>query len=243
MLLSKTLNNSGPELLFSIAFVFTVETGFIPISLASHFKSVNSNIELANMINGLPLDSFWHQNSNIFHAGLLISNQLCYLTGVPLPNGDSLITTLSHSNTSKCILLKADDIDLNKTSVCFSQLSLKYKNLVSVPIKCSVLEITTGHYPGLCGIPAELILYIMKKLKAPDVYTLMRCCKKMNYFAKNNQSLWKKFVIEEFPEQYHNSKFTYMIMGSLLPINDWRKLYYSLKKDKHDKNRIQIIRE
>lgn len=223
LLMSKTLNFTGPERLFSIAFVFTLETGFIPISLTDHFESINSNIKLAKMINSQPLNSFWHQNNNIFNAQLVMSNQLCQLTGVLLFYNDlihkcSLIVTLSHSNISKCTILEVNNTDLCNKTVNFAQLSLNYKNMVSVPIKCSILDITTGQYPSLCGIPEELIICIMKKLNASDLYALMRCSKKLNYLANSNQCLWKQLTATEFRMNTAQSTIT-----------DWKDYFYSLK--------------
>lgn len=237
LLLSKTLNGSGPEQLFNIAFVFTLETGFIPISLTNHFESVNSNIKLAKMVNNLPLNSFWHQHNNIFTAQLVMSNQLCHLTGVPLPYNDpfhnvSLIVTLSHSNISKCTILEVNNTDLSNKTVDFTQLSLKYKNLVSHPIKCSVLNITIGQYPSLCGIPEELTLCIMKKLNASDLYALMRCCKKLNYLANNNQFFWKHFVAKEFT-----------LNTAQITVTDWRDYYYSLKMANSSRRKAIIVRK
>lgn len=235
-LLSNALSSSEFERLFSIAFVFTVETGFIPTSLVEHFDSVNSNIELAKMINALPLNSFWHQNNNIFNAQLVMSNQLCNLTGIPCC--DSLIVTLCYSNISKCTILE-DNLNVsNNKSVNLSHLSVKYKNSVSVPIKCSVLAITIGHYPGLCGIPEELVLYVMTKLDPSDLYLLMRCCKKMNHLATNNQFLWKQLVTHELKKETANQ------MSSIeQPIIDWRNYYFELRRKKSGRRKIMIVRE
>jgi len=225
-LLSNALTSLGHERLFNIAFVFTVETGFIPTSLAEHFFSTNSNIELAKMVNSQPLNSFWHKNHNIFNAKLVMSNQLCYLTGVP--NDDSLIITLSYSNISKCIYFEIDRSISSITTEHVFHLSLKYKNLVSVPIKCAILEITVGQYPGLCGIPEELISYIMTKLNAPDLYALMRCCKKIYHSVINNQFLWKTLVIENNKRVQISDDLMQQIVQH--PITDWRIAYYEVNR-------------
>jgi len=231
--MSNTLNNSGLERLFGIAFELTVETGYIPISLAERFNTINSNIELAKMIQNVSLNIFWHQNNNIFTSQLVMSNQLCHLTGVPI-NVNSLIVTLSHSNLSKCIIF--DHNMLNKKC---TNLSIKYKNVVCLPIKCAILEITmNGQYPCLCGISTELILYIMEKLDTSDLYALMRSNRKMNYLAINNQILWKKLVIKEFKNVELNQR-----NQSIQPITDWRKYYYELRREKFGRKRTIMIRE
>lgn len=233
-LLSNTLTTSGLERLFGIAFVFTVETGFIPISLTKHFDSINSNIKLAKMIRSLPLNSFWNQNNNIFIAQLVMSNQLCHLTGVP--NGDSLIITLSYSNLSKCSVF--DNNNCNSEISIFSNLSIQFKNIVSFPMKCAVLDTTVGQYPCLCGIPEELIIIIMTKLDSSDLYALMRCCKKMYNLVVNNNSLWKKLVNEEL------KKVTNIQRNQIEhTITDWRNYYFELKREKSGRRRISIIRE
>lgn len=235
LLMSKTLNYTGPERLFSIAFVFTLETGFIPISLADHFESVNSNIKLTKMIKCQPLNLFWHQYNNVFNAQLVMSNQLCQLTGVLLfYNGlnhiCSLIVTLSYSNISKCTILEVNNTDLRNNTVNYEQLSLNYKNMVSVPIKCSILDFTTGQYPSLCGIPEELIICIMKKLNASDLYALMRCCKKLSYLANSNQCLWRELAETEF--QTNTAQLT---------ITDWKDYFYSLKIITLSRNKPTLI--
>jgi len=229
-LMSNALTNPGFEQLFGVAFVLTVETGFIPISLTEYFDTINSNIELAKMIQNSPLNTFWYQNDNIFTAQLSMFNRLCYLTGVP--NSDSLIVTLSYSDISRCILIEHNI--LNKKLI---HLSIKYKNLVCVPVKCAVLEISmyAGQYPYLCGISEELILYIMAKLDVSDLYALMRSNRKMNYLAVSNQSLWKKFMTKEFKNVEFNQKTQ--------PITDWRKHYYELRREKFGRKRTIIIRE
>lgn len=235
-LLSNALTSLGHERLFNIAFVFTVETGFIPTTLAEHFDSTNSNIELAKMVNSLPLNSFWDKNHNIFNAELVMSNQLCHLTGVP--NDDSLIITLSYLNVSKCTYFEIDrSISSINTEHIFN-LSLKYKNLVSVPIKCAVLENTVGQYPGLCGIPEELFSYILKKLdNTSDFYALMRCCRKMYHSVINNQFLWKTLVLEK----YKNTRLSTSEIQQ--KIVDWRTVYYRLNRIKSGRKTNTIIRE
>lgn len=236
LLMSKTLNFTGPERLFSIAFVFTLETGFIPVSLTNHFESINSDTKLAKVINNQPLNSFWHNYNNIFNAQLVMSNHLCQLTGVLLLYNDlihkcSLIVTLSYSNISKCTILELNNTDLHNKTVNFAQLSLNYKNMVSVPIKCSILDVTTGQYPSLCGIPEELIICIMKKLNASDLCALMRCCKKLNYLANSNQCIWRQLAAKEF--QMNTAKFT---------ITDWKDYFYSLQIMKHSRKKPTLIR-
>lgn len=210
--------------------MFTVETGFIPTSLAEYFDSVNSNVELAKMINRQPLNSFWRQNNNIFYAQLVMSNHLCNMTGIPVD--DSLIITLSYSNVSKCTILNTTASDFNPRNVFYSL--LRFKNVVSVPVKCAVLDIAIGQYPNLCGIPEELILHIMTKLESHNLYALMRSCKKMNYIAINNQLLWKKIVTREFKTNSSTQLEE--------PITDWRNYYYQLKKEKYPRKRTTIIR-
>jgi len=237
-LLSNALTSLEHERLFNIAFVFTVETGFIPTTLAEHFDSTNSNIELAKMVNNVPLNSFWHKNHNIFNAELVMSNQLCHLTGVP--NDDSLIITLSYSNVSKCTYFEIDrSISSINTEHVF-HLFLKYKNLVSVPIKCAILEITVGQYPGLCGIPEELISYIITKLNPSDLYALMRCCKKMYHSVINNRVLWKTLAFEKYKNERLCST------ESDLPVHpdmDWRTLFYESNRITSGRRTNTIIRE
>lgn len=232
-LLSNALTSPGLNQLFGIAFVFTVETGFIPASLANNFDTINSNIELAKMINSLPQNSFWHQNNNIFNAELVMSNQLCKLTGVPI--GDSLIITLSHLNISKCIMLNSTANNFDEKNV--SDLLIKFKNLVSVPIKCSILDITTGQYPNLCGIPEELIIHIMNKLESCNLYALMRSCTKMNGIALNNQFLWKKLVIKEL-----NDVKTFKITEPLESITDFRLYFYRIRRQNSGRKTTSILR-
>ncbi|XP_022165430.1 uncharacterized protein LOC111030312 [Myzus persicae] len=234
-LLSNALTSLGHERLFNIGFVFTVETGFIPSSLAEHFDSTNSNIELAKMVNSLPLNSFWQKNHNIFNAELVMSNQLCHLIGVP--NDDSLIITLSYSNISKCTSFEIDRSISSISTEHVAHLSLKYKNLVSVPIKCAILEITVGQYPGLCGIPEELISYIVAKLNTSDLYTLMRCCKKMYLSVINNQFLWKTLTVEKYKKTKLSADITQQ------PIVDWRIAYYEANRLTSGRRTNQIIRE
>lgn len=233
LLLPNTLTSSGLKRLFGIAFVFTVETGFIPISLADRFESTNSNIKLAKIMKNQPLNLFWHQNNKYFTAQLVMLNQLCHLTGIS--NGNMLIITLSYLNVSKCTVLEVNDEDFDSKTVNIVQLSLKYKNEVSVPVKCSILESTIGHYPNLCGIPEELILHIMTKLNAPDLYALMKCCKKLKYLATNNQLLWKKLVAKKFGVQTEDITCD--------PRFDWRNYYYSLQRLKCGRKTTTIIRE
>lgn len=235
-LLSKTFSFSGLEQLFNIAFVFTVETGFIPISLAKHFNSINSNIQLAKMINKSPLNSFWYQNNNIYTAQLVMSNQECYLIGVP--NGKSLIITLCHLNISKCMVLEKKDIFFSKYPVKFSHLSLKYKNTVSVPVKCAILDVVSNLYPNICGLPEELILDIMAKLDAPHLYALIRCCRKLYLLAINNQFIWRKILIKEF------SRLTVdQFSQRNEPVINWREYYFGLKRHKYCVRRTRIVRE
>ncbi|CAI6364040.1 unnamed protein product [Macrosiphum euphorbiae] len=235
-LLSNALTSLGHERLFNIAFVFTVETGFIPTTLAEHFDSTNSNIKLAKMVNNMPLNSFWHKNHNIFNAELVMSNQLCHLTGVP--NHDSLIITLSFSNVSKCIYFEIDESISSINTEHVFNLSLKYKDLVSVPIKCAILEITVGQYPGLCGIPEELITHIVTKLNNPsDLYELMRCCKKIYHSVIDNQFLWKTIVVENYS---HEAVVSHLIRD---PILDWRLVFYEFNRLKSNRRVVDIIRE
>ncbi|XP_003245165.1 uncharacterized protein LOC100570921 [Acyrthosiphon pisum] len=235
-LLSNALTSLGYERLFNIAFVFTVETGFIPTTLAEHFDSTNSNIELAKMVNNVPLNSFWHKNNNIFNAELVMSNQLCHLTGVP--NDDLLIITLSYSNVSKCTYFEIDRSIFSINTEHVFHLSLKYKNLVSVPIKCAILEITVGQYPGLCGIPEELISYIITKLNnTSDLYALMRCCKKLYHSVISNQFLWKTLVVEKYKKEKLSTDLIQQ------PIMDWRTVYYEVNRIKSGRRTIEIIRE
>jgi len=228
--MSNALSNSGFEQLFGIAFVFTVETGFIPISLAKHFDTINSNIELAKTIWNSSLNSFWSQNNNIFTTQLAMCNQLCHLTGVP--NGDSLIVTLSYSNMSRCTII---DFSILNKKLTYS--SINYKNAVCLPIKCAILETSmpVSQYPCLCGISEELILYIMMKLDTPDLYALMRSNSKMNYLAISNQTLWKKLVTKEFDNEEFCQRHQSII--------DWRSHYYELRRKKFGRNRTVIIRE
>lgn len=235
-LLSNALTSLGHERLFNIAFVFTVETGFIPTTLAEHFDSTNSNIELAKMVNNVPLNTFWHKNHNIFNAELVMSNQLCHLTGVP--NDESLIITLSYTNVSKCIYFEIDKSISNINTEYVFHLSLKYKNLVSVPIKCAILEITVGKYPGLCGMPEELISYIITKLNnTSDLYAFMRCCKKVYHSVINNKFLWKTLVVEK----YKNANLSADRL--LQPYIDWRAVYYEANRIKSGRRTNPIIRE
>uniref|UniRef100_A0A2S2PT08 F-box domain-containing protein n=1 Tax=Schizaphis graminum TaxID=13262 RepID=A0A2S2PT08_SCHGA len=230
-LLSNALTSLGHERLFNIAFVFTVETGFIPTSLAEKFNTTNSNIKLARMIKSQPLNSFWYKNNDNFYAELEMSNKLCYLIGVSI--GDSLIITLSHSNFSKCINFEADKIISSENMENLSDLSIKYKNLVSVPIKCAILEITVGQYPSLCGLPEELISYILKTgLRPIEFYSLMRSCKKMYQAVTNNRLLWKKFALKEL--------FVIPVptgLADTMKISDFRLMYYDIlrKRDIRDK--------
>lgn len=235
-LLSNTLDNSVLELLFGVAFVFTVETGFIPTSLTEHFDSVDSNIKLANLIkDNLPIKSFWHQEYNIFTTQLVMSNELCHMTGIPL-NNSSLIITLSHSNTSKCIII--DDSIFNKQLLNFY---IQYKNEVSVPIKRAVLEISnyTGQIPSLCGIPEELILLIMGKLDATNLVMLMRTCKQMKYLAAN-QNLWKKLVQEELNNVHNHFCEQKSCEGQF---KDWRKCFIELRNKRFGRKKTPIIRQ
>lgn len=232
-LLSNALHNSELELLFSVAFIFTVETGFIPTSLTEHFDSIDSNIKLAKMMkDNLPINSFWHQDNNIFTTQLVMSNELCYMTGIPL-NNSSLIITLSHSNISKCIII--DGSIFKKQLLNFY---IKYKNEVSIPIKCAMLEISnyTGQIPSLCGIPKELILLIMEKLDATNLVILMRTCTQMSYLAVD-QNLWKKIVHRELNHKYHHSK------SCEVQITDWRKYFIELRNERFGRKKTTIIRE
>ncbi|XP_060852725.1 uncharacterized protein LOC132930718 isoform X2 [Rhopalosiphum padi] len=160
-LLSNALTSLGHERLFNIAFVFTVETGFIPTSLAEKFNSTNSNIKLARMIKSQPLNSF------------------------------------------------------------------------CVPIKCAVLETTGNYYPSLCGLPEELITYILKTgLKPIEFYSLMRCCKKMHHLVTDNRLLWKKFAIKELliipvPTGLKDT----------LSISDFRLMYYDILRKRDIRNK------
>ncbi|XP_025190706.1 uncharacterized protein LOC112591192 [Melanaphis sacchari] len=195
-LLSNTLTSLGQERLFNIAFVFTVETGFIPTSLAEKFNSTDSNIKLAKMIKSQPLNSFWYKNNENFHAELVMSNQLCHLIGISI--GDSLILTLTHSNISKCINFEADETISCENIESLFDLSLKFKNLVSVPIKCAILEITVGQYPSLCGLPEELIPYILAELEPSDLNALMKSCKKIYHLVINNRLILKKLRLNRY---------------------------------------------
>lgn len=233
-LLSNAFTSAGLARLFGIAFVLTVETGFIPISLTEHFDSMNSNVELAKMINSLPLNLFWHQDNNIFNAQLVMSKVVCLLTGVP--NGDSLIITLSHSNLSKCTIL--DNSIYDSITTGFSQLPIQFKNLVSFPIKCVILDTSIGQYPCLCGIPEELIVIIMTKLHSSDLCSLMKSCKKMNILAVNNNFLWKKLANEELKKVTNNQT-----NHPENTIDNWRNYYYELKRKNSGRKRIAIIRE
>lgn len=189
------------------------------------------------MINSQPLNSFWCQNNNIFNAQLVMFNHLCNLTGIPV--GGSLIITLSYSNTSKCTILDTTASDFDKKS--FLDLIIRFKNSVSVPIKCAVLDTATGQYPNLCGIPEELILYIMTKLESCNLYALMRSCKKMNYIAINNQLLWKKIVFQEL-KKLKNKSNTQIEEPREEHITDWRNYFYQLKKENSPRRRTTIIR-
>lgn len=234
-LLSNTLTSGGHEQLFNIAFVFTVETGFVPISLEEQFNSTDSNIKLAKMIKSQPLNSFWYKNNDNFHAELVMSNQLCHLIGVSIDG--SLIITLIHSNISKCINFEDDEIISSENIKSLFDLSLKYKNLVSVPVKCAIMETTVGQYPSLCGVPEELISYILTKLKPPDLYSLMLSCKKMYHLVINNQLIWKKCVIEEVEKLPGTPR---------LPnhIPDWRNCYYDLNRTiKCNRKVVERIRD
>ncbi|XP_026805842.1 uncharacterized protein LOC113548933 [Rhopalosiphum maidis] len=230
-LLSNALTSLGHERLFNIAFVFTVETGFIPTSLAEKFNSTNSNIKLARMIKSQPLNSFWYKNNDNFYAELKMSNQLCFLIGVSI--GDSLIITLSHSNLSKCINFETDKIIPSENMENLFDLSIKYKNLVSVPIKCAVLEITVGQYPSLCGLPEELVTYILKTgLKPIEFYSLMRSCKKMYHLVTNNRLLWKKFAIQEL------SVIPVPLgLRDTISISDYRLMYYDILRKRAIRNK------
>lgn len=233
-LLSDALNNSELELLFGVAFVFTVETGFIPSSLAKHFDSTDSNIRLAKMLkNSLPINSFWHQDNKIFTTELVMSNELCHMVGIPL-NGNSLIITLSYLNISKCTVIDCNI--LNKPLLHFY---IKYKNEISVPIKCAILEITRfiGQNPSLCGIPEELVLYIMRKLDATSLIALMKTCTQIKSLAVD-QNLWRKLVKEEF-----NLHIEYNQKLVDVPIIDWRKYFIDLKKERLGRKKTIIIRE
>lgn len=231
-LLSNALHNSELELLFSVAFIFTVETGFIPTSLTEHFDSVDSNIKLAKMMNEKPINSFWHQDHNIFTTQLVMSNELCHMTGIPL-NKSSLIITLNHSNISKCIII--DHSILKKQLLHFY---IKYKNEVSIPIKSTMLEISdyTGQIPSLCGIPEELILLIMKNLDATNLVMLMRTCTQMSNLAVD-QNLWKNIVHRELNHIYYRSK------PCEVQITDWRKYFIELRNERFGRKKTTIIRE
>lgn len=184
------------------------------------------------MMNSLPLNVFWNENNNIFIAELVFSNQLCHLTGVA--HGNSLTIALSYSNVSKCTHF---EIDKNIASKMID-LSIKYKNSVCIPIKCTILEITVGQYPSLCGIPEELISYITTKLNSSDLYALMRCCKKLYQLVINNQFLWKTLVTREL------NKLTIAQRNQIQqPIIDWRNYYYELQRKKSDRRNVTIIRE
>ncbi|KAE9539798.1 hypothetical protein AGLY_005050 [Aphis glycines] len=234
-LLSNTLTSRGHERLFNIAFVFTVETGFIPISLEEQFNSTDSNIKLAKTIKSQPLNSFWYKDNDNFHAKLVMSNQLCHLIGVSIDG--SLIITLIHSSISKCINFEDDEIISSENIKSLFDLSLKYKNLVSVPVKCAIKEITVGQYPSLCGVPEELISYILTKLNPPDLYSLMLSCKKMYHLVINNQLIWKKIVIELVTTLPEAPRL-------LVNIPDWRLCYYDLNRTVKCKRKVvERIRE
>lgn len=224
-LLSNAKNILGLEQLFSIAFVLTVETGFIPTSLAEHFNSINSNNKVAKMINNnLPLNKFWHYGiNNIYTSELIMSNQLCILTGVPTNCYQSLIITLSFSNMSKCTVWPYKIIKEK-----FNGVAIKYKNEVTVPMKCDILSTTTYQfpYPSLNGIPAELIVHIMSHLSAPNIYTLMRSCKKIHNVTMTNQ-VWKELTISSFPYEVFRDR------DLIKFIVNWRKYYFGLKRIKY----------
>lgn len=198
---------------------------------------MNSNVELAKIINNQPLNSFWCQYNTIFNAQLAMSNHLCNLTGIPVD--DSLIITLSYSNISKCTVLDTTASDFNKKS--FFNLLLRFKNVVSVPVKCAVLDTATGQYPSLCGIPEELILYIMTKLESYNLYAIMQSCKKLNYIAINNQLLWKKIVFQEL-KKLRNKPNTQIEEPREELITDWRNYFYQLKIKNSSRGRTTIIR-
>ncbi|XP_050427140.1 uncharacterized protein LOC126837323 [Adelges cooleyi] len=237
-LLSETCAYSELERLFGIAFVLTIETGFVPASLKECFNSINSNIELARTVNDKGLNSCWYENNNVLTAQLIMCNQECYLTGIPTGHSLIIITLSTFNNISKSIVFPNGEQFVLDNPSDFNKFAIKFKNLVSVPVKCAVLNETVGLYPGLCGLPEELILYIMDKLDSKSIYAFMRCCKQTNELATKNQCLWKKLVINEFKD---------------LPIStgnsiehttiEWRSLYFKLKRDKCGRKTTVIIRD
>ncbi|XP_050519928.1 uncharacterized protein LOC126893603 [Daktulosphaira vitifoliae] len=233
-LLSNLSAHSIHEQVFGLSFMFTVETGFVPVTLKEHFNTIDSNIELEKLINSHALSSFWHEKQNIFTAQLLLTNNLCNLVGIPIDN--SIIISLNNLNVSKSIVLPCSN---NFSTDNLIWMKIKFKNLVSVPIKCHILNETIGQYPGLCGLPEELILYIMTRLDSKSLYSLMLSCKKLNDLAVKTQSLWKKLVYEEFKNSYHRG-FHAINQHS---INDWRLYYFKLKKEKCGRKTITIVRE
>jgi len=100
------------------------------------------------------------------------------------------------------------------------------------------LEITVGQYPGLCGIPEELISYIITKLNnTSDLYALMRCCKKVYHSVIDNQFLWKTLVVEKYKKEKLSTDLIQQ------PVMDWRTVYYEVNRIKSGRRTNIIIRE
>lgn len=197
-----------------LLYVLMIETGFVPQNVMNSDLSKcghDFSIQTLNSIRNMPTN--WKNTAKnfyeiIFNLGKFTEHP-CKL--VILPTDDILIVDLVISNVNK--QRKTYSITIEPTKYIqnpshfnapsfknLKDLSLRFKNNVSHPAKCAVLTHEGFLNPSLLGVPDEIKIKILKKLKVQDFLKMSMVSHNFHHLCRD-QGLWRHFLLRDYDSE------------------------------------------
>ncbi|XP_014300030.1 uncharacterized protein LOC103571637 [Microplitis demolitor] len=125
----------------------------------------------------------------------------CKLDAIPV--GDVMImnltSTINNNIKTRCTSFETLEFvnlhssDINSQFMNLKNFSHRFKNNLTTPLKCDVLNSLGIINPSLVGLPEELILKIFRMLNEKDSVSLHMTCRKLEDLFR---SLYKNKIIE-----------------------------------------------
>ncbi|PSN48519.1 hypothetical protein C0J52_05932 [Blattella germanica] len=202
---------SKNDAIVALLYVLMLETGFLPqheMNCTLYKGGHGFNVQILNRITDMPLN--WRNAElNIYDLtfGLgAFPKYTCKLLVVP--SGEILLVNLVITNLDKERKAYSMTIQPSKYITNLSghiayslnnmkDLSVKFKDTISNPAKCAILNREGMLNPSILGVPDEMKIRIFKNLAISDMNNVSLVCRKLFALSKD-QSLWRHYVSRDF---------------------------------------------
>ncbi|KAJ9598989.1 hypothetical protein L9F63_010583 [Diploptera punctata] len=238
-------NNMSMDLLVVVIYELMIEAGFTPINAPpinsdKDKKAASQYISTQNMQCYRNLPQNWKQNQiYVMSFVLLPFNEKYKCRLIAVPCGDSLIANAIVDTyvgekliKDRCICFKILDYVINPNSskhaekfVNLKDLSYKFKDGITSPIRCEILTNEGAVNPSLLGLPDEIKLKILGNLPVKDIKNISKSCRRM-FFLSKDQSLWRYLLKRDFNYVPNDN---YKMVVKNIYIERYREHLYSIR--------------